>query len=159
MNHAEYLSQRGNQTVNGRVVELVDYRGVPRLRSAVEAFFSDRQLSTNTRRAYGQALDAVGEYLGWDIPGDRLEARRLLEVFQVQWGPARPATWNTRITAVRSFLSFCRRHGWLDHDPMKLVDRRRQPRDQTKAIPPGPGSPVVTKRHQPAGEDPVKDAV
>ena len=36
--------------MNGRVVALADYRGTPRLRSAVEAFFSDTQLSANTRR-------------------------------------------------------------------------------------------------------------
>ena len=35
----------------------------------------------------------------------------------------------------RPFLSYWRRNGWLDHDPMKLVDRRRQPRDQTRSIP------------------------
>ena len=36
--------------MNSRVVTLADYRGTPRLRSAVEAFFSDKQLSANTRR-------------------------------------------------------------------------------------------------------------
>ena len=44
--------------MNGRVVALADYRGTTRLRSAVEAFFSDKQLSANTRRAYRQA--AIG---------------------------------------------------------------------------------------------------
>ena len=50
--------------MSGRVVTLADYRGTPRLRSAVEAFFSDKQLSSNTRRAYRQALSAVVEDLG-----------------------------------------------------------------------------------------------
>ena len=65
--------------MNGRVVALADYRGTPRLRSAVEAFFSDKQLSSNTRRAYRQALSAVAETLGWELPVDRLDSRRLLE--------------------------------------------------------------------------------
>ena len=42
--------------MNGRVIALSDYRGTPRLRSAMEAFFSDKQFSANTRRAYSQAL-------------------------------------------------------------------------------------------------------
>ncbi len=121
--------------MNSRVVSLADYRGTPRLRSAVEAFFSDKQLSANTRRAYRQALSAMVEDLGLDLSVDQLDPRHVLEVFQKRWGSAQPATWNTRITAVHSFISYCQRNGWLQHDPMALVDRRRRPRDQTKAIP------------------------
>ena len=121
--------------MNGRVVALSDYRGTPRLRSAVEAFFSDKQLSVNTRRTYAQALSAIAEELGWDLPFDQLDSRKLLDAFQKRWGSAQPATWNTRLTAAHSFVSYCRRNGWLHHDPMTLVDRRRQHRDQTRAIP------------------------
>ncbi|MCQ3805324.1 MAG: tyrosine-type recombinase/integrase [Acidimicrobiia bacterium] len=121
--------------MNGRVVALADYRGTPRLRSAVEAYFSDKQLSPNTRRAYSQALSAITEELGWDLPLDQLDSRRLLDVFQKCWGAGKPATWNTRFTAVRSFVSYCQRNAWLQNDPMVLIDRRRIPRDQTKAIP------------------------
>ena len=121
--------------MNGRVVALADYRGTPRLRSAVEAFFSDKQLSSNTRRAYRQALSAVVEDLGLDLRVDQLDSRNLLNVFQERWESAQPATWNTRITALQSFVSYCQRNQWLDHDPMSLVVRRREPRDQTKAIP------------------------
>ena len=121
--------------MNSRVVALADYRGTPRLRSAVEAFFSDKQLSSNTRRAYRQALSAVVQDLGWDVGVDQLDSRHILEVFQQRWGSAQPATWNTRITALQSFVSYCQRNKWIDHDPMSLVVRRREPRDQTKAIP------------------------
>ena len=121
--------------MNSRVVALADYRGTPRLRSAVEAFFSDKQLLANTRRAYRQALSAVARDLGWDLPVDQLDARRLLDIFQRQWGSAQPATWNTRITAIQSFVSYCQRNNWLQNDPMTLVDHRRLTRDQTKAIP------------------------
>ena len=117
------------------MVVLDDYRGTPRLRSAVEAFFSDKQLSSNTRRAYSQALSAVSETLGWDLPVDQLDSRKVLEVFQRQWGSAQPATWNTRITALQSFISYCHRNNWIDQNPMTLMDRRLEPRDQTKAIP------------------------
>ena len=120
--------------MNSRVVALADYRGTPRLRSAVEAFFSDKQLSVNTRRAYRQALSAVVEDLGMDLGVDQLCPRHVLEVFQRRWGSAQPATWNTRITALQSFVSYCQRNKWIDHDPMSLVVRRREPRDQTKSI-------------------------
>ena len=40
--------------MNGRVVALADHRGTPRLLSAVVSFFSDKQLSAKTRRAYRQ---------------------------------------------------------------------------------------------------------
>ena len=121
--------------VNSRVVALSDYRGTPRLRSAVEAFFSDKQLSANTRRAYRQALSAVAEDLGLDLSVDQLDSREVLDVFSQRWGSAQPATWNTRITALQSFVSYCQRNRWIDHDPMALVVRRREPRDQTRAIP------------------------
>ena len=121
--------------MNSRVVALADYRGTPRLRSAVASFFSDKQLSSNTRRAYRQALSAVVEDLGLELRVDQLDSRNLLNVFQERWGSAQPSTWNTRITALQSFVSYCQRNRWIAHDPMSLVVRRREPRDQTKAIP------------------------
>ena len=121
--------------MNSRVLAIADYRGTPRLRSAVEAFFSDKQLSANSRRAYRQALSAVVEDLGLDLRVDQLDSRDVLEVFQQRWGSAQPATWNTRITALQSFVSYCQRNKWIDHDPMSLVIRRREPREETKAIP------------------------
>ena len=120
--------------MSGRVVALSDYRGTPRLRAAIEAFFSDKQLSANTRRTYSQALWAIADGLGGNSPVDQLDSRMLLNVFQERWGSAQATTWNTRITAVKSFISYCRRNGWVQHDPMALVDRRRQSRDQTRAI-------------------------
>ena len=71
----------------------------------MEAFFSDKQLSANSRRAYRQALSAVIETLGWDLPVDQLDSLKVLVVFQRQWGSAQP-TWNTRITAIQSFISY-----------------------------------------------------
>ena len=117
------------------MVALSDYWGTPRLRSAVAAFFSDKQLSANTRRTYAQALQAIAEELGRDLPLDQLDSRKLLDAFQERWGSAQPSTWNTRITALQSFVSYCQRNKWIDHDPMTLVARQREPRDQTKAIP------------------------
>ena len=68
--------------MSGRVVALSDYRGTPRLRAAIEAFFSDKQLSANTRRTYSQALWAIADGLGGNSPVDQLDSRMLLNVFQ-----------------------------------------------------------------------------
>ena len=70
-----------------------------------------------------------------DLSVDQLDPRHVLEVFSQRWGSAQPATWNTRITALQSFVSYCQRNRWIDYDPMSLVVRRREPRDQTRAIP------------------------
>ncbi len=70
-----------------------------------------------------------------DLRVDQLDSRDVLEVFQIRWGSAQSATWNTRITALQSFVSYCQRNKWIDHDPMSLVVRRREPHDQTRAIP------------------------
>ena len=92
--------------MNGRVVALSDYPRTPRMRPAMEAFFSDKQLSANTRRAYSQALSAIADGLGWDLPVNQMDSRKLLHVFHERWGSAQPTTWNTRITAVQSFISY-----------------------------------------------------
>ena len=45
-----------------------------------------------------------------------------LDVFQKCGGGRHsPATWNTRITALQSFVSYCQRNKWIDHDPMVLI--------------------------------------
>ena len=110
--------------MNGQVVALSDYRGTPRLGSAIEAFFSDKQLSTNTRRAYSQALKPLIGDLGWDLALDQLDPHKLLDVFQERWMAAKPSTWNTRITAIKSFVSYscmpCKRSSKLSYSPRIL---------------------------------------
>ena len=135
--------------MNSRVVALADYRGTPRLRSAMEAFFSDKQLSANTRRAYRQALSAVAEDLGVDLPVDQMDPRHVLEVFSatVGVGTARHLEHpDHRPPVLRVLLS------------TQQVDKPRP--DDTGSTPPGtprpdqshplprPGKTLVPKRHQ-----------
>ena len=146
--------------MSSRVVALSDYRGTPRLGAAVEAFFSAKQLSANTRRAYRQALSTVVEDLGMDLRVDQLDSRDVLQIFQQRWGSAQPATWNTRITAVQSFVSYCQRN---------QVDRPQPddnggpaagtPRPDQNHPLPRPGNALVTTKHQPARQNLVGDAV
>ena len=121
--------------MSNQVVVLSEYRRL-RWDAAVEAFLAAKQLSLATRRTYRVALDTVGHQIGSDTPLDEIRPEQLLGVFLSRWGDSTPNTWNTRLIAVRSFLSFCGVRGWIDRDPLELVGRRRPPRDRTsKAIP------------------------
>ena len=128
------------------VVVLSDYRK-PLWSTAVESFLATKQLSPTSRHNYRLALDAVGERIGADRPIDQVHPEHLLQVFLDRWGEGTANTWNIRKIAVGSFLSFCRSRGWIDHDPMSLIDRRRTPRDRTsKVIPASTLETLWTKR-------------
>ena len=110
--------------------------GVGRPRSVAQDLDQPtRGLALCDRRGTPQLRSAVVEDLGLDLGVDQLDSREVLEVVSQRWGSAQPATWNTRITALQSFVSYCQRNKWIGYDPMSLVVRRREPRDQTKAIP------------------------
>ena len=121
--------------MNREVAVLADYR-TPRWDRAVESFLASKQLSSATRRNYRLALDAVGERIGPSTPVDQVHPDHVLGIFLDRWGDGTANTWNTRLIAVGSFLSFCRSREWLDHDPLSLVERRRPPRNRgSKVIP------------------------
>ena len=50
-------------------------------------------------------------------------------------GKRSPATWNARLAAARVLIGYCQRQGWLKRDPTTSLERRRAPRDETRAIP------------------------
>ena len=103
--------------MNREVAVLADYR-TPRWDRAVESFLASKQLSSATRRNYRLALDAVGERIGPSTPVDQVHPDHVLGIFLDRWGDGTANTWNTRLIAVGSFLSFCRSREWLDHDPL-----------------------------------------
>ena len=113
----------------------------------MESFLATKQLSPATRRNYRLTLDVVGDRIGADTPIDQIHPEHLLQVFLDRWGEGKPNTWNTRKIAVGSFLSFCRSRGWIDHDPMSLIEPRRSPRDRvSKVIPAGTLDTLWTRR-------------
>ena len=103
----------------------------------MEAFFADRDLAVQTRRTYRRALDALVCDLGGDLSVESLSAEGIRWVFMQRWGEASAATWNTRLTAVASFGSYCERNGWIEAGLLAGVERRRQRQDRTRAIPYG----------------------
>ena len=121
------------------VTALADYRRQPVFRTAVETFFASKELRPNSRRAYEQTLTALGEDLGWELAVDRIAAESVEAAFLRRWGHeqgASPRTWNAHRVWARSFMAFCWKRNWLTDDPMVLVEGRRIPRDDTKAITP-----------------------
>lgn len=65
------------------------------LAAAVEAFFADKDLATNSRRAYHQTLDTLTAELGGDLPIDKLTTAKIRRTLDKRWGDSAPATWNT----------------------------------------------------------------
>jgi site-specific recombinase XerD len=105
------------------------------LAMAVEAFFSDRDIASATRRTYGATYRALLETFGSEAALGELTPARLHRWFTTRWGQSAPATWNARLTALRAFIGYCQRQGWLTRDPTSAFEHRRMPRDETRAIP------------------------
>ena len=104
------------------------------LEGAIQAFFSDRELAAATRRTYTGAYRPLLESFGADSPVTDLTEARLKTWLTGRWGDAAPATWNSRLTAIQALVAYCRVQGWLAQDPTQHLERRRPPRDETRAI-------------------------
>ena len=69
------------------------------------------------------------------MPVTAFTAIKLRRWLTRRWGKAAPATWNARLTASRVLIGYCQRQGWLERDPATCLERRRTPRDETRAVP------------------------
>lgn len=104
------------------------------LAAAVEAFFVDRDLALNSQRTYRPVLDALVVDHGADLAVGSLSAAKVRRTLASRWGASAPSTWNSRITALQSFIRYCDRNGWIRRNPLREVERKREPRDETKAL-------------------------
>ena len=105
------------------------------LGAAVEAFLADRDLASATRRAYRATYGSLLQAFGPEMPVTALTPVQLQRWLTRRWGKAAPATWNARLAASRVLVGYCQRQGWLERDPTRSLERRRTPRDETRAIP------------------------
>lgn len=108
--------------------------GAPALAPALDAFFADKELAPNSDRTYHQTLDALVADHGPNLAVNKLTTARVRRTLTQRWGDAAPSTWNSRITALQSFVRYCDRNGWIAHEPLKGIERKREPRDETRAI-------------------------
>jgi integrase len=112
-------------------------RGADRtLRAAVDAFLDQTGLASTTRRSYALTLTRLSAALDPDRLLVDLDADELTAAIEALWATSGPATWNRNLACVRSFLGFTRRQGWPTADLLVYADRRHEPIDRTKAIPP-----------------------
>jgi integrase len=118
----------------GRVVPLATSEQA--LAAATEAFLAQPSLARSTRRSYDQTLTRLVRELGSDRPLSTLTVEAITVAVTTAWGGRAPATWNRQVATVRSFLAFCRRRRWLAEDLTVDLERRPEPADRTKAIPP-----------------------
>src|SRR5438128_630925 len=93
--------------------------------AGVGAFLAQRDLRPRSRTVYGQTLARLVAEIGADLPLARLEPAELQAFFDRWYGDAAAATWNLNLAAVRSFLAFTRRQGWLEWDPTAGIERRQ----------------------------------
>lgn len=101
---------------------------------ALEAFFADKDLARNSLRTYHQTLDALVADHTPDLPVAKLTPAKVKRTLQQRWGESAPSTWNSRMTALQSFVRYCDRNEWINRSPLKGIERKREPRDETRAI-------------------------
>lgn len=104
------------------------------LGAAVDAFLSVPRPDT-TARTYAGTLERLAARLGRDRPFAGVTDDELAVAAAELWGGLAPRTWNRHVATVRSFLSWCRDHGWPAGDLYLSADRRSVPGDDSKAIP------------------------
>ena len=103
------------------------------LGAAIDAFLAQPRPATTTR-AYTRTLEQLAGQLGRGRPLTGLTDTELAEAASQLWGALAPRTWNRHLATVRSFLSWCRRHGWPAGTLQLRADRRATPGDDTRAI-------------------------
>lgn len=104
------------------------------LGDAVDAFLSVGRPDT-TARTYAGTLERLADRLGRErllaaVPDDELYS-----AVDGLWGHLAPRTWNRHVATVRSFLAWCRDHGWPVGDLRLIADRKTAPADDSKSIP------------------------
>ncbi len=104
------------------------------VRQAVEAFLGVPRAVTTTR-TYARTLDHLADRLDGGRPLAAISSDELAGAVDQLWSQRAPRTWNRHVATVRSWLSWCRRHGWPVGDLTLRADRRAVPEDTTRAIP------------------------
>jgi site-specific recombinase XerD len=122
------------------------------LRQAIEAFLAERDLAPGSRRKYRATLELLADALADESFVSEITGRRLVRFLSAFWADAAPATWNRQRATLRSFFAYCRRQRWLVEDPSAATERRREPEDQTRAIPPAELQRLLARRDVPLRE-------
>ena len=102
--------------------------------NAVDAFLSVPRPDT-TARTYAGTLERLAARLGRNRSLADVTEDELAGAAGELWGQLAPRTWNRHVATVRSFISWCRDHGWPAGDLRLAASRRSVAADDSKAIP------------------------
>lgn len=104
------------------------------LGAAVDAFLSvDRPATTD--RTYAGTMERLADRLGRERSLAGVGDDELYNAADALWGHLAPRTWNRHVATVRSFLTWCRDHGWPVGDLRLAADRKTVAADDSKSIP------------------------
>lgn len=96
---------------------------------AIQKFLVDSPFSADTQAVYRSTLRRFAEYLGPGRRADDIEARDVATFLQT-FNAFAPNTYNTNLTALRSFSHWCIQNGIATDDFASPFERRRRPRPQ-----------------------------
>ncbi|URN11387.1 site-specific integrase [Streptomyces radiopugnans] len=119
----------------GTVHALPRTTGAPTVAHAAAAYLDTIRVP-NTRRSYTVVLDRLAAHYGdRALLDDVADPDRLAAWFTTQWGTAAARTWNTRLNALHSAVSYWREQGWLARDdPTVRLRMRATPADRDRAL-------------------------
>uniref|UniRef100_UPI003F49697F tyrosine-type recombinase/integrase n=1 Tax=Amycolatopsis sp. CA-290885 TaxID=3239925 RepID=UPI003F49697F len=107
------------------------------LGAAVAGFLAG-QANRNTARSYGIALAALVSEFGEHSPLAVLDGEPAADAvarwFVQRWGDCKPSTFNVRLDALRSAVTWWHDQGWLTSDPTRRLQRRGAPPPRDQAI-------------------------
>jgi integrase len=107
---------------------------IPGLPVALERFLARSRFAARTRESYAQDLAPLGARVG-PRPVSALTPQAAAAFLTAQEHLA-ASTFNRRYAALRSFVRWCQRQGWLEDDPLVGLERRPQPRGGPRALDP-----------------------
>jgi hypothetical protein len=87
-----------------------------------------------TRRQYGKVLRRVVAHFGPDADLTTITPESFAEWFRGEWQDSAPSTWNSSLAAVKGAVSYWTRQGWIAADPTRMLPRRRQRADRSRAL-------------------------
>lgn len=132
----------------GTVHKLSPSREPVTLERAAAAYLAtlDHPESRNTHRAYASALRALVAEFGAGTDVAALTGHTVPAWFTRQWGGKAPATWNSKLVAIRSAFAYWRDQGWTSADPADPLRQRRKAVARDRALSPSRRGAVAQPR-------------
>jgi integrase/recombinase XerC/integrase/recombinase XerD len=87
-----------------------------------------------TRRQYGKVLTRMTAHFGPDAGLTSITPESFAEWFRSLWQDSAPSTWNSSLAAVKGAVGYWTRQGWTGDDPTRILERRRQRPDRSRAL-------------------------